>query len=1321
MKRLFTILLLSFLYLNFLGSQCLVRDIPISERAINSTQIVNAKIIDSHSFQKEGHIYTSYSLKDNKNGQIIHLIVKGGQFGDLIELISPSLILNIGDEGLFYLNKSIESSDSNPLFTPAIGVLSFIKYNPANETFEDYLHIYAPKDFQYTPARTDLEQTKNDENISFRYYPRIDLISPLIVTAGTKQVITIKGINFGNNAAGKALIEFRNPDYATGAVIAYQSVSPEHILSWTNNKIEVLVPGKDPYLGKSGAASGNIRLRNTFGEVCLSSQKIKVLYNQFSNGTNGTLLVNDNDFGGYTLSYNEKFKSIPKRVSAFERALESWQCGIHSSYIADGSTTSVGCPANDGINLISMDTKCNMSPELLAQTTHWFIQCSKTNTILLEMDLIFDDAVKWFYDTTKTPTNKFDFESVALHELGHAHGMGHVLEKENIMFANFFPGEMKRIIDTNSVNCGLNIIERSSKFNNCTDVDSFIPYPECGLPCELSLMAIPTSDCNIDHTIEYTITAMHSNVGNKGFNLFLDGIKIDSLSPIKYNLTGQTPLKIRIPGDGLNHILTIQDVLNEDCIAEDSISVQDCNCSLGLDVYQTSNCKNGVISYTLNISDTNGSNAGFNIYVDNILLEDSPYEYSNDGNTIIQIELEGDNQNHLIEIRDNSDDDCIASSTIKTPSCTCSLDMSSVLSSDCNEKEQLGVFLQIISENPGSSGFNLYVDNNLYDGSPFPYMSTDTTNLIIFMTGDGNTHEIRIIDRQDEDCFTTQSISLPNCQCELDFTAEKISGCNASNEILYKLIVSNPVSQNNGFNLFVDDIKYGNSPYNYSSIDTTEIIVNLSGDGNKHFFRIEDIDKNDCSITKEVLVENCDCSLELYAKQTGNCTPEMDISYKLTIIHSEEQGEQFNLWINGVLDSNSPYDYSTNDSTTLNISLPGDGLDHLIEIKDLKNPNCVVQKSITTPVCDCQLSFVATQISDCDETKNIAWSIEVSNSNTISDKFLVFVDGINTNSDGYKYTTPKTYIELNIAGDGEKHKIIIQDKTITDCLFQSEIQSPDCKCNLSLETAIESDCDEFNNIEILGSIILKNIYSDSFYVFVDGEMIDENPFKYENKSFSNFKFSMKGDGLNHLIKIQDISDEECSSITTILVPDCRDIEPECELSFLSVQSKECEDDQMEIIVSFKGAKQPSEQFEIYQNDQVVPSSPYNYHSSGINTLSINASCTTTTIMIKDLQNKQCKIDTTIIPVFKSEGFQVYPNLFNYNEVSLQIKGISSEDFDKLLPINIYNFVGEKVYRGYILGSPKMTLDLKDKDFSSGAYFLIISNNKDYIAKFVIVN
>ena len=160
---------------------------------------------------------------------------------------------------------------------------------------------------------------------------------------------------------------------------------------------------------------------------------------------------------------------------------------------------------------------------------------------------------------------------------------------------------------------------------------------------------------------------------------------------------------------------------------------------------------------------------------------------------------------------------------------------------------------------------------------------------------------------------------------------------------------------------------------------------------------------------------------------------------------------------------------------------------------------------------------------------------------------------------------------------------------------------------------------------------------------------------------------------------------------------------------------------MEIIVSFKGAKQPSEQFEIYQNDQVVSSSPYNYHSSGINTLSINASCTTTTIMIKDLQNKQCKIDTTIIPVFKSEGFQVYPNLFNYNEVSLQIKGISSEDFDKLLPINIYNFVGEKVYRGYILGSPKMTLDLKDKDFSSGAYFLIISNNKDYIAKFVIVN
>ncbi|MEY4934816.1 MAG: hypothetical protein RIS64_1175 [Bacteroidota bacterium] len=82
-----------------------------------------------------------------------------------------------------------------------------------------------------------------------------------------------------------------------------------------------------------------------------------------------------------------------------------------------------------------------------------------------EIDILFKDATNfWYIDTASTatiPVNRIDFYSVCLHEQGHGHRLGHVVETDKVMFWGLAPQVRQRNLHAADIAGGINVVDYS--------------------------------------------------------------------------------------------------------------------------------------------------------------------------------------------------------------------------------------------------------------------------------------------------------------------------------------------------------------------------------------------------------------------------------------------------------------------------------------------------------------------------------------------------------------------------------------------------------------------------------------------------------------------------------------------------------------------------------------------------------------------------------------------------------------------------------------------------------------------------------------------
>jgi PKD repeat protein len=510
-----------------LRAECSVIEVPLVQRVNASSLIVEGTVTEQYSYWNSTHtmIYTANKVelykifKGSVNTAAIEIITEGGTVGFDRITVEPTLVLHVGETGMFTcaplarVQANITSRNALPQYEAYASLQGFVKYNEKTNTATDPFRVYsdiqtevynvcAPAgNAQYieVKARPHATQRIGDQ---FMAGPDPLNMSPSSITAGTGDQLTIFGEGFGLNPGS---VRFSNADDGGATMV---SVLPTQITLWQDDMVKVEVP--------SGAGSGDVVILDEFGNDAMVPGTLTIDYAhlnvEFDPGP-GTIAyqtdhVNDNGSGGYTWRMNTAFDAHTTARASFMRAFDSWRCATLVNW-SIGATTSINDAVSDGTNIICFDNTAPLSAGILGVCYSYWSGCASGPTIVWyvnELDIIFDEGsnispLGWEYGPSLPAGNEYDFETVAVHELGHGHQLGHVISPGAIMHYAISNGTSNRSLGVNDIAGGQFVQSKSIVANVCGS--GAMSNTTCGSPPVAAFTVNDQTAC-VGQTLSFT-------------------------------------------------------------------------------------------------------------------------------------------------------------------------------------------------------------------------------------------------------------------------------------------------------------------------------------------------------------------------------------------------------------------------------------------------------------------------------------------------------------------------------------------------------------------------------------------------------------------------------------------------------------------------------------------------------------------------------------------------------------------------------------------------------------------------------------------------
>lgn len=495
MKKIYsTLILLVALSISHAYAQCMLSPISLTQRVNNSALIIEGTVVSKKSFWNPSHNYIQTSnliqvkqhLKGSSNTSFIEVITEGGEI-DLTRIsVEPSLQLEIDQEGVFMVNeKTVNTQFGYPTYEVYADAQGFVKFNVKENSASDPFNVYSDINTDlYTNIGnilgTNLPNYFNGSQVNKFNLPAsiaaaITGISPTTISAGTFSIVTITGSGFGTGPSATNFVEFRNAD--DGGATFIQPHSSQYV-SWTNTQIQVRVPTRTN--GSGTAGTGQVRV-TVASSNSLSAQTLNITHGQLNvifpgspvtstSVVYNTRHVNDNTAGGITWQMFTGFDGNAAAKASFLRAIKTWTCTTYINWVM-GSTVSTNTITQDNINVVRFDVGSELPAGVLGRCTSYFSGCGSNpnmNWFISELDIVFDDATNWQYGPANATGSQYDFESVAVHELGHGHQLAHVINTIDVMHYSIANAQNKRTLNVDDITGGNAVMTRNLSGGVCS-------------------------------------------------------------------------------------------------------------------------------------------------------------------------------------------------------------------------------------------------------------------------------------------------------------------------------------------------------------------------------------------------------------------------------------------------------------------------------------------------------------------------------------------------------------------------------------------------------------------------------------------------------------------------------------------------------------------------------------------------------------------------------------------------------------------------------------------------------------------------------------
>ena len=479
------------------AGHCLLLPLDPAQRARQAALVVEAQVLDAISFwdASHGRLFTRHRLRvfSLLKGQVadtagLVVLTEGGRLGLDQQILTNTLRLTTGQLGIFFLTPAPWSGVPHPAYTPFGSEQGFIEFDLATGRAAEPFRTYAALNSDFyqnivrltgqprrvllaTPALGLAAQPARRGTLA----PVVAGFSPASLPAGAGAVLTISGTGFGTSR-GSGFVEFKNAD--DGGATRVKAREADY-LGWTDTRIQVRVPssasGGQPVGNGHPAGSGLVRITTADQLTGESTSPVVIIYALTNvESTDGTTLQRPNHValnanGGISFGFGPNFAVNADATAAWRRALAGWRCQTGMNWEV-GSAATANTIADDDQNVVAFDVGTQLPVQVLGRTTSYYRGCFAPSGEVVfrvkEIDMQFDDAALFQFGPGPPITPQIDFESVALHELGHAQQLGHLILPRAVMHYAVARGQQTRTLDPFSEVAGGRQVLRVRSFRN---------------------------------------------------------------------------------------------------------------------------------------------------------------------------------------------------------------------------------------------------------------------------------------------------------------------------------------------------------------------------------------------------------------------------------------------------------------------------------------------------------------------------------------------------------------------------------------------------------------------------------------------------------------------------------------------------------------------------------------------------------------------------------------------------------------------------------------------------------------------------------------